>query len=343
MLWTWVLSVTLIFFSFPAGAEPNERRNDDGKIAASAIAAKAAQPGSKLTQVQAFNCDFDDNIFFSDAKIMVWDPKEQKEIPVTTQDWAIVKNQIGKTGEWKDKEQRPESFRYFRDNSEFGEDVVKVQVEKALKERGEKAYAPSLKATQAALSKPETLKHFYVITAREHHPRVILKGFKVLFDRGLIPAMPLEENIFPVGWKGLPEEFRGKDTAESKAKVMIHILDKIEQEPIPADAMPVENREGTGQERLHLWGFSDDDFDNFRKAKEVLSKEVAKGRWPHIKISLFFTGLNNPDEKKRSEVIRGDGTTRPTRKREATRMGDNTSEGDSPLEALASFYSGPRS
>ncbi len=300
---------------------------------------ESARPGAAgkpvLTQAQAFNCDFDDNILFSDAKILVWDAKAAKEIPVTTQDFAIVKNLVGKPdgGEWKDRTLRAESFRYFRDNSELGEDVVKVQVERALDRLGEEAKAPSFKAAFDALSNPETRRRFFVITAREHHPRVIMKGFKVLFDRGLIPAMPLEENIFPVGWKGLPEKFRGEDTADSKAKVMMHLLDELQKEPVPADALLVESREGKGKQKLHLWGFSDDDFDNFRKAKEVLAKEVAKGRWPDIKISLFFTGLNNPKEKQRSEVFLPNGQTRPARRNEATRMGATVM--DSPLEALS--------
>jgi len=287
------------------------------------------------TQAQAFNCDFDDNIMFSDAKIMVWDPVSKKEYPVTTQDFAVVKNRIGKPdgGQWKRRTLRPESFRYFRDDSELGEDVVKIQVERALDRMGDRAFAPSFKAMVDALSSPETRRRFYVITARQHHPKVIMKGFKVLFDRGLIPAMPLEENIFPVGWKGLPEKFQGADTAESKAKVMMHLLDEMQKEPVPADAALVENREGTGQQKMHLWGFSDDDFDNFRKAKEVLAKEVAAGRWPDIKISLFFTGLNNAKEKKRGEVIMPSGETRPTRKEEGTRMGAMIL--DSPLRALA--------
>ncbi len=274
-----------------------------------------------LTQAQAFNCDFDDNILFSSAKIMVWDPKSKLEIPVSTQQWAIVKNQLGKVGEWKERIARKESFRYFRDDSELGDDVVKLQVEQALDSRGKEAIAPSFAAMREALGNSDLRARFYIITARENSPSAILKGFEVLLKRGLIASLPLEENIFPVGWAGLPEQFRGDTVAGSKAKVMMKLLDNLELVPMPTDATLVEDREGKGKAKLHLWGFSDDDYDNFSKAKEVLSREVAKGRWPNIKVSLFFTGTNNPAEMPRAEIIQSNGQTRAARATEATRMG----------------------
>lgn len=273
-----------------------------------------------LTQVQAFNCDFDDNIMYTDAKIYVWDTVAQKEVAVSTQDWALVKNKLGKNGEWKNRVLRAESLRHFGDESEFGDDIVKVQVEKALDRVGKKALAPSFGAMKAALENKKTRDSFYIITARENSPQAILKGFQVLKDRGYISELPRPENIFPVGWKGLPGELRGETHSASKAKVMLRLLDDVQSKAVPADATLVDDREGTGKARLHLWGFSDDDFDNYQKAKEVLSAEVARGRWPNVKVSLYFTGLNHPREKARNEVIQSNGKTRPPTKNEATRM-----------------------
>ncbi len=274
-----------------------------------------------LPQAQVFSCDFDDNIFFTDAKIYLWDAANQREIPVTTQNWALVKNKVGKAGEWKNMTIRQESLRDFRDDSELGTDIVKVQVERALEKKGARAFAPSFNAMRDALSHPSTRKRFFVITARENSPAAILKGFEVLKERGYLSALPLVENIFPVLWKEFPPALRGDSVSESKANVMLRILDELEKEPMPSDALEVDGRDGTVKEKLHLWGFSDDDFDNFSKAREVLAAQVAKGRWPHVKVSLFFTGLNNPLESSRAEVIMNNGLTRPATKNEGTRMG----------------------
>ena len=281
--------------------------------------ARTTNPVS-FTQISAFNCDFDDNIMFTDAKIYVWDTVAKKEIPVSTQDWALVKTKLGQEGPWKNGTLRPESFRHFADESELGDDVVKVQVEKALENVGPKALAPSFAAMKAALENKVTRDTFFIITARENSPQAILKGFQVLKDRGYVTEVPRVENIFPVGWKQLPREFKGETHSASKAKVMLQLLDNVQKVPVPPDAALVDDREGKGKAKLHLWGFSDDDFDNFKKAKDVLSAEVAKGRWPNVKISLYFTGLNNPNEKARNEVIKSSGKTRPPTKNEASHM-----------------------
>ena len=272
-----------------------------------------------LKQVQAFNCDFDDNIFVTPARIMVWNRATLKETGFSTAEWSLVKEKIGKEHPWKDFVLRPDGLRYFGDTSPAGLDLFKQQIEQALGDGNWKG--PSWNAFKEAMSRPSTRRHTTIITARMHSPEAILRGLQVLVDRGLLPALPDKENLYAVLWPGFPERFIGKDSAESKAKVMLHLLDQIEATPVPGNASWVEDREGTGRAKLHLWGFSDDDFGNFAKALEVLSREVARGRWPHVKISLFFTGLNHPLERPRSLVIRYDGTTRPTLPVEATRMG----------------------
>jgi hypothetical protein len=276
-----------------------------------------------LKQVQAFNCDFDDNIFVTPAEIMIWDKVNQRKKGISTANWALIKDKIGKPGDWENFELRPEDgLVFFGDTSPDGLDLFKKQIERAL-EAGEEFWkGPSWDAFVEALSRPETRKHATIITARLHSPEAIMRGLKVLYDRGLIPALPDIENIFSVGWKDLPEKYRGADAAESKAKVMMELLDRIQEEAVPKDARLVENREGNGKEKLHLWGFSDDDFGNFTKARDMLAKEVAKGRWKNIKIVLHYTGRNNPDERPRSEVIMSNGKTRLALPAEGTRMHD---------------------
>jgi hypothetical protein len=73
---------------------------------------------------------------------------------------------------------------------------------------------------------------------------------------------------------------------------------------------------GTVKAQVKLWGFSDDDYGNFSRAITALSPEVKRGRWPNVKIILFFTGFNNPKEKARAIVLTPDGGTRPLRNEE---------------------------
>ncbi len=258
-------------------------------------------------QVQSFNFDFDDNIFTTDAKIYIWDTVNQLEVAISTANWALVKEKVGKDGVFKNFVMKPNGLREFGDTGPLGTDLFKEQIARALKNGNWKG--PSWDAFVASLSNQDR-NVTTVITARLHSPKAIEKGLALLHSRGLIPAMPRVQNLFPVMWPEFTPELKGSSPAESKSKVMLQLLDEIESTPLPTSTKLVTNQEGTGTSALHLWGFSDDDHSNFAKAQQTLTAEVAKGRWPHIKILLYFTGLNNPEHKPHSVVIKSDGTTR---------------------------------
>lgn len=270
-----------------------------------------------LPQVQAFNFDIDDNILFTKAKIWLWNPEKRTEVGFTTSEWALVRDLIGKEEPYKNLILRSDGLRNFDDHGPQGKDEFRLQIQEALADKHKNWRGPSWKAFEEALSHPETLQHTTLITARGHSPESIHAGLKVLLDQGLIPALPLKENIFPVLWSGFPEKYRGASSSESKAKVMLSLLDEIQKIPVPENAAWITNREGNDLAQLHLWGFSDDDYGNFSKALNVLSKEVAAGKWPNIKLVLLFTGHNHPTEKPRAVVILPDGKTRSTQAEEA--------------------------
>lgn len=69
--------------------------------------------------------------------------------------------------------------------------------------------------------------------------------------------------------------------------------------------------DGVSQGRHHLWGFSDDDFGNFQKASEVLQKGVDAGRWPHVKITVFYTGTNRTDVRPHAVTLIPNAKPRP--------------------------------
>ncbi len=250
---------------------------------------------NKHTQVEAANFDFDDNVFVTSAKNMLWDKSLNKEVGITTAEWAVVRDKLGKEGEWKERELRPQSLRYFSDTTEQGGNLFKNQIIEALDNKNKEWKGPQWQNFADALSDPKRRAKVTIITARLHSPANILKGLQVLKDRGLLSALPDVENIFPVGWPKLPEAFKGKDSSDSKAKVMLTLLDNLEKTPL---------EEG---QKHHSWGFSDDDFENYSKALTLLSSEAEKKRWPHVKLVFSFTGLNNPKEKPRVVTIKPNG------------------------------------
>jgi len=242
-------------------------------------------------QIEASNFDFDDNLFVTPARIAIWDNVNQAELEVSTAYWALIKGKIAKEGAYKDFVMRPNFLRDFSDSGAYGTKLFKNQIGQALKRRDVSWKGPRWDAFVDALSCPISRQYVTIITAREHSPESILAGLQLLKEKGLIPALPDIDHIYPVRWSGFPTQFKGQTDAESKAKVMEYLLDRLETQPISKD------------EKLHLWNFSDDDFDNFSQALETLSPQVRGGRWPHVKISLFFTGLNNPEHKPQAIVI----------------------------------------
>ncbi|MBU2574883.1 MAG: hypothetical protein KKH28_12480 [Elusimicrobia bacterium] len=252
---------------------------------------RADMPASRETGIQAYNFDFDDNIFSTGARIYLTNTKTGHKKGVSTAYWAVVRQKLGKEDEWKDYVLDTKTgLAEFDDSGPAGAGLFKTQIENALKDRTEKWKAPGWNAFCAAMRDPEKRRHTTIITARSHSPEAILKGLQVLKEKGLIGEVPKKENIYTVSWPGLPRQFKGADTAESKAKVMAYLLNELDKMPVPEKSPLAANREGDGLERMHLWDFSDDDFGDYMTAFCALSSEVADGRWPHIKIMIFHTG-----------------------------------------------------
>ncbi len=132
----------------------------------------------------------------------------------------------------------------------------------------------------------------FVNTARQHRRRTIYTGLDMLYQGAQVGGVLPEENIWPVGSPEFPRYFREAfgedpppgntwDPSARKLLVMSKVFDLIEKE---REKLPL----GPGQ--FDTAGFSDDDRGNFTKALEGLSPDVARGRWPHIKITLFYVG-----------------------------------------------------
>lgn len=165
------------------------------------------------------------------------------------------------------------SFREFRDCSK--NDYFLRDLKKAIKHN---TFAPSWKDFVEACSEKETAENTTIITARGQSPETLHRGMKYLQEQGLIKYCPPVKNMFPVSYKGLPEEFVGQadNPSDAKRNIFATLLDQIE----------LSSRSGGN----YSIGFSDDDKKTFDVMYNFLKKEVENGRWSNFEINLYFTG-----------------------------------------------------
>ncbi len=264
------------------------------------------------SQIVSRNFDWDDNIFYMPTSIIIFNDKTGTEKKISTEDFAVVRTQLGKKGEYKDfktsEDPKKGSFRYFRDgdkNNYFLEDI-KLATEH---EPTNKWQGPEWNDFVDALSHEATAQYTTIITARGHKAESMLAGLIYLKSQGFIKNLPPVKNLYAVSHPSYKAS--AANPAAIKAKVMEKLLDSFEAKGVIKELDIVLNQDGTGKAALHLWDFSDDDYGNFSKALEQLSIGVKKGRWPHIKITLYYTGKKATGIAAHAVVIKSDGTTRP--------------------------------
>jgi hypothetical protein len=302
------------------------------------------------TQVVAWNFDWDDNIAYTTTKIVLY--KNQKKFPsctrapiknpieadlykvgkdcfelVSTEDFTEVRLQVGVDGtDWVDFEVDPDrSFWYFRDQD--GVNWFAHHIEEMVRTLPPKKWkGPSWNAFQQALSDRESTQWTSVITARGHSKGSLYEGLEFLQSKKYVQNIPPIENLHAVSHP----DYAGTAASPSAAKVVVmtNILDCMNQRPFEAKAKVIVDPDKKKNRPLHLWGFSDDDWGNYQKAVDILTKDVASGRWPNVKITLFYTGrLKHNDDGKikpqETKVIMSDGTLRdqlPSEKEEVNQI-----------------------
>ena len=286
---------------------------------------------AKVSQGMGWNFDLDDNIASLDTKIIVFEKGTTKERALSTTEFAEVREKIGKSGELQNYEIRTDdgamnSFRNFRDGEDPG--VFWRDLSAAMQAPGWKG--PSWSAFQRAMSSPETAKSSTIITARGHYPNTIHAALRRLVDHGHLENVPPRENIFPVSLPGLADGLGGAASSPSAAKVRVmeQYLDRLQTAPLGPSAQQVIPPDGgRGRRYMHLWGFSDDDYGTFKKTVAELGEHVKQGRWPDVKITVFFTGQGHPEAEPHAVVISSDGSTR-------RRLPAEEKEVDRALEAI---------
>lgn len=276
-------------------------------------------------QVVAFVFDWDDNIFEMPTQIMLVHKTTGEQRGVSTEDFAIIREQIGKPGTtYADYELKPGvetgSLRYFGDASDEKERRFANDIERAMKAPGWQG--PVWKDFVTATTRPSTARHTYFITARLHAPETIHAAVDGLRRKGLIRHTPPADNVWPVAEPGFATRFTrifgvpapeggAASPSARKAAVMEQILDRVNRTPLPLSSPRLTAPDGRGRGFYHLWGFSDDDLGNYSKAVEVLQRGVNGGRWPHVKITVFYTGTNRPEVKPHAVTLVPNAKPRP--------------------------------
>lgn len=260
---------------------------------------------SRMTQGVGSNFDLDDNILFLPTEIILVHKDTGEERGVSTGEFAEIRGDIGKSGEWKDYATDGRSYRQFRD---VDPEIFLEHLKKAIASgrRG-----PSWDAFVEVCSTEEGAKNCTIITARGHYPESVVRGLEWLQAEGHIKHVPPVENIFAVSTPGLADTLGAdaKNPSDGKAKVMTTLLDDVQNTAIGPSAVWVKDADGKGKRPMHLWHFSDDDYGTYEKTLKVLGEGVRSGRWPDVKVIVSFTG-ELEGQPKRTVVMNSKGEAR---------------------------------
>jgi hypothetical protein len=264
-----------------------------------------------VEQVTAWNFDWDDNIFFMPTKIVLFHKETGEELEISTSEFAVHKNDFGKTGRFENYEVRYDpktgSYRYFRDHADvnyfFNHIKETIESKPATEWQG-----PAWDAFVKALSRADTAEWTTIITTRGHSPETITEGLKYLKSKGYIKHLPPLDNIY--GVSSPKYQHLGANPAEVKVVLLNQILDKLERYGEHEHMVEVITPDGTGRQRMHLFGFSDDDHNYFTKAVDSFVAAVKTKSRPLVKTVVFFTGTHTPDVAPHGVTILPDGTTR---------------------------------
>jgi hypothetical protein len=247
-----------------------------------AVATLSAPAYSKSIQAKATPAvvvgmafDWDNNVFEMPTQIMLFDKTTGEQRGVSTEEFALIRAQIGKPGTvWEKYELRPSpeegSLRFFSDHAKEGHDTFANDVKKAMSTPGYHWKGPVWDDFVFAMKNKATAEQSWIITARLHNPKTIHDALDTLKKKGLFKNVLPEQNIWAVSYEGFNQNFEKAFAKKSpdggaavpsarKAAVMENILDSVNARALPPHAKKTLAASGSGEVVQHLWGFSDDD------------------------------------------------------------------------------------
>lgn len=265
----------------------------------------AAQTYGRFT---FWNFDWDDNVMYMPTTITLFKMGSDERWDISTKEFAHARFLLGKRGSpyetWEIR-RTPTENSFYRFGSKytgnyFLDDVIKAI--HGLTSTPDAWQGPSWKAFVAALSRPETAANVRIVTARNHSAKDMLEGLKELQRLGLIKYLPKLENFHGVGGAG--------NLSERKVARLVESIMEAESQYYPNDLPESISASGHGKRKQILWGFSDDDYGNYLAAKSAIMALMKENKIKKTKITLYFTGLDNPEHRSEIKVITPKGEER---------------------------------
>jgi hypothetical protein len=232
--------------------------------------------------------DFDDNVLFLSTPIFIFHKKTKKEKKISSSEFALVRQEIGVSGVYKDYELNfcpaDGSYRNFRDkeytkierklHSVIGKKEGFVEDIKAALVKAEVFWkGPSWGCFYHAVFNERPIS---VITARGHHPETVKEGISLLVKHGHLPKEPNYLEIYPVNYINTCQQLGhtlNDDVADVKKSAIKAAVKKA--------------TEVYGLNYPHRFGMSDDDPKNLRLIMEAMGE--LKNQYPHMSFFVIST------------------------------------------------------
>lgn len=245
-------------------------------------------------KLQTLAVDFDDTLMFTNSQVFLFNKDTQEEIPLTTQEFAEVRNELGPEGIFRhfsiNEDENAGTYRNFRDHP--GRNMILEAVQSTLEHKPFSEWkGPAWDSVVHALNDDSTYKRVAIVTARGHNPQHFVKAFEYLVNQGYFRHAPLEENIFSVSsplWRK-----KGMTTERAKVEALSLLLDNLEKE--------VQWRRAEGQDIRGELLFIDDDRKNFEIATQLLPSLMPQ--WRNTDAIVSFVGAHYPDLRPQSVKI----------------------------------------
>lgn len=260
------------------------------------------------------NFDWDDNLIFMPTTTRLFrKPGSDANIPevrdLTTGDFALLRDTIGKSGELEPYEiivnESQNSFERFQTPNQGMQRNYPLEEVKQLIDDGkwEESKGPAWVALEYLTKSAESAQNVSIVTARRHDPIDLYETILYLVQMGYLKnSIPLE-NIHCVGATENP--------AQAKADLLVKQFRSLRYKKVSEKWETSMNPNGDGTGQYHIWTFSDDDWGNYVAVRNMISAEMGKGRILNTKAVLFYTGQNHPEHLPEAMVIKTNGSLRP--------------------------------
>jgi hypothetical protein len=231
--------------------------------------------------IRSYNFDWDDNVLNMPTTILLFHKTTKEVAEVTTHKYALVREKVGKEGEYQNYEVLNDdslplhSYMNFRDPKDGRGVSFLDQVKQALALPN--SFGPSFDAFCEALNDKRTAKWTTIITARGHSKQGMYEALVYLQNLDYFKYLPPIENIHPVSSK----EYQASagHPSQKKLEVLFSMIDRLN--------LSISSK---AESHLHYCGFSDDDAGTYKMIRKAIEEESGKGRWDKVKITLYFTG-----------------------------------------------------